>query len=126
MKTGIPRNKNNLAAYQRALHRLNPELLRERDRLRKQKVMEFVNSFKKECVLCGFGDKRALDFHHKDPKEREFKISDRAKAGARLSVLEKEIKKCVVLCANCHRILHAPVAEGKDLEPIGRGPMLSE
>jgi hypothetical protein len=56
------------------------------------------------CSKCG--DKRpyVLDFHHKDPQEKEFSISDKARAS--LVVLSKELEKCVCLCANCHREEH--------------------
>ena len=59
-----------------------------------------------KCAKCGY-DKcvAALDFHHIDPNEKEDTV-------ARLSVhsgVEKafeEIKKCIPLCANCHREFH--------------------
>lgn len=45
-----------------------------------------------------------LDYHHRDPQEKDFTIG-RLKKGAR-EVLQAEIDKCVVLCANCHREFH--------------------
>ena len=45
-----------------------------------------------------------LDFHNKDREEKEFTIG-RLKKGS-LSVIQDEIDKCVVLCANCHREFH--------------------
>ncbi len=82
---------------------------KNRDRRRKIEGMLFINSFKKSCATCGFDDKRALDFHHRDKNNKLFKISDQ-RGRLSESILEEEIKKCVVLCANCHRILHTPVA----------------
>lgn len=45
-----------------------------------------------------------LDFHHKDKSEKEFTIGKMKKGS--LELLENEIKKCAVLCANCHREFH--------------------
>lgn len=58
------------------------------------------------CKHCGFDDHRALDFHHRDPKEKEFNVGDALRRGRSLNTLQQEIKKCDVLCANCHRIEH--------------------
>jgi len=56
------------------------------------------------CVLCGY-DKcpSAFDFHHLDPVEKDFVIS----AKTSWETIEPELKKCVLLCANCHREVHA-------------------
>lgn len=58
-----------------------------------------------KCVKCGENHPSCLDFHHKDIKS--FNISN---AVGRLPYEEimKELEKCEVLCANCHRKLHWP------------------
>ena len=58
-----------------------------------------------ECIRCGY--KRcinALEFHHRDPAEKEIRLTDR-----KLEVLRLEASKCDLLCANCHREAHAGV-----------------
>jgi len=65
---------------------------------------EFINNYKTDagCAKCGYKKHpAALDFSHKDPKEKDFNIS----AGRFYSLdrLIKEIEKCDILCANCHR-----------------------
>jgi predicted Zn-ribbon and HTH transcriptional regulator len=63
------------------------------------------------CSRCGY-DKYigALDFHHRDPKE---------KSGAVNSV--EEARKCDLLCANCHREAHRDMREeGHKIEGAGR------
>lgn len=57
-----------------------------------------------QCEECGFNHPAALDFHHIDPKNKKFGIA--FNKHNKKEVLE-EIKKCRVLCANCHRIEHA-------------------
>lgn len=58
------------------------------------------------CARCG-GEfpTVCMDWHHKDKSTKDFKI-----AQAILKPLEKiieELKKCELLCANCHRIVTA-------------------
>lgn len=75
---------------------------------RSKEVRELINGIKLErgCAHCGYDkDAKALDFHH-TLGDKEFNISmGIVRFLAKDRVLE-EIKKCQVLCANCHRIYH--------------------
>ena len=51
-----------------------------------------------------------FEFHHWDPREKEFGIS-RDGLARPWEAIEAELLKCVMLCANCHRELHAGVLE---------------
>ncbi len=65
-----------------------------------------INTIKsnKGCHFCQENDPCCLDFHHtSDNKERNVA---HMKTGSLKSLL-REIAKCVVLCSNCHRKLHA-------------------
>lgn len=56
------------------------------------------------CVICGYDAcPSAFDFHHVDPAEKDFVVSSKSSWEA----IEPELKKCVLLCANCHREVHA-------------------
>lgn len=59
------------------------------------------------CSICGFNaNPIALDFHHPD-ENKEANIADIVKTkGWGWTKILHEINKCIVLCANCHRILH--------------------
>ena len=46
-----------------------------------------------------------FDFHHLDPSEKELNLGDIMRRKD-FSTIEKELSKCVLLCANCHRIRH--------------------
>ena len=58
-----------------------------------------------KCTKCGFNHPAALDFHHENPAEKEYAIS-KLISNKRFKTAVEEVKKCIVLCANCHRIHH--------------------
>lgn len=64
-----------------------------------------------KCTRCNleYNGKNAsvFDFHHLNPQHKEFKPSDLMRY--QWDVIEKEINKCVLLCANCHRLEHQPL-----------------
>lgn len=55
-----------------------------------------------QCVDCGNSDWRVLEFDHRTQKEKEFNIADSVHYS--VARIQKEIDKCDVVCANCHRI----------------------
>jgi len=58
------------------------------------------------CSKCPEKDHSCIDFHHTDPTTKEGNLA-RAVAHWGLPKLQEEITKCILLCANCHRKLHA-------------------
>ena len=60
-----------------------------------------------KCSQCGY-DRclEALEFHHLDPHQKDFSISERGHSRSWERV-RLELDKCVILCANCHREAHA-------------------
>lgn len=58
------------------------------------------------CARCGISDPRVLDLHHVDGNEKIMAVSRMIGCRSWEDVLV-EIKKCQVLCANCHRIAEA-------------------
>lgn len=61
---------------------------------------------KYNCIKCGEYDIACLDFHHIDPKTKLFQLGGSSKSMFTEEQILNEIKKCEVLCANCHRKLH--------------------
>lgn len=86
----------------------NKEQYLEHSRNQKNRARIFVNKIKNEnkCLFCRESDFSCLDFHHKNPNEKDIDISVLIKNHASIETLSNEIKKCVVLCANCHRKIH--------------------
>lgn len=60
-----------------------------------------------KCECCGYNKNlAALEFHHRNPEEKEFQVDARAFSNHSLEKLERELEKCSLLCANCHRERH--------------------
>ena len=76
------------------------------DRLKRKKIKEYIRQVKStgRCA-CGEARLACLDFHHKDLTSKRFGLSDGDKHS--IKDIDAEIRKCIVVCANCHRILHA-------------------
>ena len=75
---------------------------------RKEKI-KIITEYKAEkgCVVCGFNVGVALDFHHIDPTVKDIGVADMFVYHRPLEEIFKEIEKCVVICANHHRMFHA-------------------
>ena len=69
-----------------------------------------------KCQICGY-DKciQALDFHHVNPEEKSSDFN--ANTNRSWQTTRDEIKKCILLCANCHREVHAGVIPLENLSP---------
>jgi hypothetical protein len=61
----------------------------------------------------------ALEFHHLDPKAKEFAISHDGITRS-WSKIQAELAKCVLLCANCHRETHTGLRSFGDDHPDRR------
>lgn len=78
---------------------------------------------KKKCEFCGYNrNKSALEFHHIDERNKSFNISSfaakRIWSKRTKELIDKEIKKCICLCANCHREIHSNEISEEELEKI--------
>jgi hypothetical protein len=76
---------------------------KENKALLKKEWFAFKGTLK--CSKCEFNHIAALDFHHEDPSTKEGNVHGFISNGQFAKAYE-EIKKCIVLCANCHRIHH--------------------
>lgn len=57
------------------------------------------------CTVCGVKHPAVIDFHHVDPSTKTAAVHTFIQ-DSRFTAAYEEIKKCVALCANCHRIHH--------------------
>ena len=92
---------------------------------RRKKVREMAVEHKgKKCILCGYSKCiQALEFHHIGKAGKDFGISDKGYTRSWEKVRE-EIGKCILVCANCHRELHAGVKQlPREIEVEKRGEL---
>jgi transcription elongation factor Elf1 len=75
---------------------------------RREKLQKWFSDLKKtlKCAKCPERHPACLVFHHKDPNQKDFDLGADASGTYSMERIDKEIKKCVVLCANCHAKLH--------------------
>ena len=70
---------------------------------KKQEIAEWKRE--RGCTLCGETEPWVLDMHHLDPSSKETNSA----TSATLKAFLKEADKCILLCSNCHRKVHAGV-----------------
>ena len=77
--------------------------------------LTFVKQLGGKCEICGYRKNlAALTFHHHDPTQKEMGLDIRRMSNNSMKTLIMEVKKCQLLCHNCHNELHHP-----DLEMVG-------
>lgn len=75
-------------------------------RRRKQQAVDYKGG---SCESCGYKeDNSALVFHHKNPHEKNFSISQ---SRGSFENIKNELDKCVLLCFNCHAEVHEKIFE---------------
>lgn len=85
-------------------------VIRWRNRV-KTKLVEYKGG---KCQCCGYNRCiRALEFHHLDPSQKDFTISGKSKS---FETLKKEADKCILVCSNCHKEIHAGIRKIEDEE----------
>ena len=75
---------------------------KEKYHSKQEKLIELKSSM--SCKKCGCSKHYLIDFHHINPAEKDFSISENSHA--KFETLLKEIEKCIPLCSNCHREFH--------------------
>lgn len=93
--------KTTLINYNKNKKKWN-ETTQKNKKLQRQRIDEYKSPL--SCEKCGESRNWLLDFHHKDPTQKSFQISQGERYG--WEKVKEEIKKCIVLCSNCHRDFH--------------------
>ena len=72
--------------------------------MRERRYKEFLKLKESlSCIICGESDPACLGFHHLNNSQKEYQISDLVMSKEKM---REELKKCVPVCANCHRKIH--------------------
>lgn len=67
------------------------------------KTFEFFGG--RKCMICSIeSDMPIYELHHHDQYGKETNISSIMHHG--FAKIEKELRKCILVCSNCHRIIH--------------------
>lgn len=98
--------KNNRRQYDINYYHKNKKIIQERKNTRaKELKKELMFSLGNKCFKCGFeGHPACFDFHHTE-NNKEGNLANILKEGRRKKASE-EVKKCILLCARCHRLIH--------------------
>jgi 5-methylcytosine-specific restriction endonuclease McrA len=78
------------------------------------KIKQIVKKFKDElggkCEICGEDRYHVLEFHHENPNEKEDNVPTLLRyygyGEKSINKVKEEVKKCKLLCANCHKDVH--------------------
>jgi len=102
------KDKKKQAAAQKRHYEKNKDYYINKKSERQKKIRDFINDYKSDlkCERCSETHIGCLEFHHENPNEKEICISEICRTGWGQERILKEIDKCIVLCANCHRKLH--------------------
>jgi hypothetical protein len=96
------KNKEKRLAYVKGWYEENKESVAERMKGYREEITEMVRVAKAQpCADCGGSFPQCvMEFHHLDPSQKSGEVSNRSTPNA----AQREMDKCVVVCANCHRI----------------------
>ena len=76
-------------------------------RWRKASKVKIVKAMGGKCVICGYCKcNAALVLHHLNPDEKEIGLGAIRANPKNWVYIVKELRKCVLLCANCHGEVH--------------------
>lgn len=86
---------------------------------RRRELFALLKRYKRflSCIDCGmsFRDRpECCDFHHLDPSLKEDAVGKMLASSK--GKLKEELRKCVPLCANCHRTRHANTGVAQSVE----------
>jgi hypothetical protein len=79
---------------------------------RRHKIKELSVEYKGgKCEICGYKKYiGALQFHHLDPSEKDFQISQKGHTRS-WDRVKSELDKCIMVCGNCHSEIHAGIVQ---------------
>ena len=102
------KNRDAQRQYQRTHYANNRKQVKREVVVRRELIRQWLRDYKsrQRCQECGENDSVVLDFHHRNSEEKDSEIGNAWRRGWGKKRILAEIKKCDVLCANCHRRLH--------------------
>ncbi len=80
------------------------ECRKQREKQRYRDLSAEFKSYRQRCIHCGNDKWYLIEFHHREPSQKEFTVSQWRKHNR--SEFLKEVEKCDPLCKNCHAEFH--------------------
>lgn len=75
----------------------------------KRRKLVMLKGFGGKCQICGYNKcNSALEFHHLNPDKKDITLSRSIYSWEKT---KDELKKCICVCANCHREIHEGLIE---------------
>ncbi len=103
------KNKVKQRIHQQKHYKSHRDYYKTKREIRRQGIINLYNEYKsnRKCFICPENDPITLDFHHLIESEKESLVHRMVYNGRSWTQVMKEIEKCVLLCANCHRKVHS-------------------
>ena len=114
-KTTVIRYTNNkhIKLTDDELKRQNYKHVKSHRQKTKERAVEYLGG---KCERCGYNKCiSALEFHHKDPEQKDYGISSYSVLS--WDRLKLELNKCILVCANCHREIHEELYLNRVVNP---------
>lgn len=91
---------------ERGVNRATPQQMQASAYNQHRKYQVFMEQLKnKPCADCGQSyPPYVMEFHHPDPSIKTSEVATLRNRHAEFHIIEREAEKCILLCANCHRV----------------------
>jgi hypothetical protein len=88
----------------RSISRKARDKKRSKEHIERNTLYVYNEKVVRGCSHCSERRPSTLDYHHVEPDKKEFEISNLMRRGLSFKKMKAEIAKCILLCANCHRV----------------------
>lgn len=101
----------------------HPAMYKQSRKIYRERQLGLINTWYEEyqktmmCSVCGDKREPVLDFHHTDPSTKVMEVKRLMRGHHPFEKLMEEVAKCIILCANCHRMHHWEERQRKKLNP---------
>ena len=111
----VPIKLNHIFYYSLILNKSMSSNYTSVKRFFKNRKNDIVYTMGGKCCVCGYNKcNRALDVHHLDGDEKDFGIS--TKLNRSWKAISEELKKCALVCSNCHREIHDGLIDSSNMK----------
>lgn len=70
--------------------------------------LRVIEAFGGKCCVCGYNKSRhSLALHHLDPSEKDIGLASIVANPIKWEKIVVELRKCILVCHNCHSEIHA-------------------